>query len=136
MLTSSCCGFAANGADKPGASQFVLNSCNIRAAANATVAPGAYALGRPWGPFASVVFQNTSMSAAIRPAGWSVWEPNDPRTDNVNFAEFNNSGPGAAGERAAFARKLDAPVGLASVLTGDFKGKGYFDAAYFDPGHL
>lgn len=132
MLTGSD---SANGAEKAGASRFVFNRCDIRAARNATVLQGAYSLGRPWGPFASVVFQNTSMSDVVSKAGWSVWKPNDQRVDNVAFGEYGNTGPGALGERARFSTKLSAPVDLPSVLAGDYKGKGYFDAGYFATGY-
>lgn len=30
-------------------------------------------LGRPWGPFARVVFAYTYMDACIKPAGWDNW---------------------------------------------------------------
>ena len=133
MLTSSC---AANGAEKPGASRFVFNKCDIKASRNATVPKGACSLGRPWRPFASVVFQNTFMSTIINKAGWSVWEPNDRRTDNVTFAEYGNTGPGASEERAPFSRHLSAPLDLQSVLTSDYKLRGYFDASYFGAGFL
>ena len=38
------------------------------------------------------------------------------RTDHVTFAEYNNSGDGAAGSRASFSTKLSAPVSINTVL--------------------
>ena len=28
---------------------------------------------------------------------WSIWDPGDPRTDNVFLAEYNSFGPGVVG---------------------------------------
>ncbi|KAI0690978.1 pectin lyase-like protein [Cytidiella melzeri] len=79
-------------------------------------------LGRPWRDFARVVFQNSVLGSNVPPAGWSVWNtrrvwhPRSPLTDHVTFAEYNNSGVGAAGPRASFATKLSAPVSITTVL--------------------
>ena len=65
----------ANGRDSSSnPSYYVFNSCNIAAASGNSVPNGAYYLGRPWGQYARVVFQKTSMSAVINSAGWSVWK--------------------------------------------------------------
>jgi pectin methylesterase-like acyl-CoA thioesterase len=53
-------------------------------------------LGRPWRPFATVVFLNTWMDAHIVPAGWREWHPVE--TDylpTVTYVEYQSSGPGA-----------------------------------------
>lgn len=61
---------------------------------------GSAYMGRPWGKYARVVFQNSYMSDVINPAGWVGWNvPLDPRTDFIEFQEFNNSGPGSIGKR-------------------------------------
>jgi len=52
------------------------------------------ALGRPWRPYARVVYIHTDLPATIVPAGWNNWG----RTSNEKtayFAEFGNKGPGA-----------------------------------------
>ncbi|KAK8085729.1 pectinesterase [Apiospora hydei] len=120
----------ANGASKSGASEYVFNNCNVAAAAGNTVANGAYYLGRPWGAYAQVVFQKTSLSSVINAAGWSVWNQNDERTGGVMFGEFGNTGAGAPGSRAKFAKKLSGAVEVASILGTGYEKKGYFDAAY------
>lgn len=56
-------------------------------------------MGRPWRDRARVVFQNTSLSAVINPAGWSVWSTSDVNTEFVYFREFKNTGTGASGTR-------------------------------------
>ncbi|THG92697.1 hypothetical protein EW026_g8297, partial [Hermanssonia centrifuga] len=39
-----------------------------------------------------------------------------PQTDNVTFAEYNNTGDGSTGVRASFATKLTAPVSISTVI--------------------
>lgn len=78
-------------------------------------------LGRPWRPHASTVFINTWMGPHIKPEGWDNWRnPDNERT--ARYGEFGSSGPGAAGERAAWARKLNAAeaaeLTVRSVLAG------------------
>jgi len=81
---------------------FVFSNCKITGAA----ADVKTYLGRPWRPYASVLFLNTSMSEVVRPAGWHNW--NFPeREKTVRYAEFNSSGPGAnPGRRVAWAHSL------------------------------
>jgi pectinesterase len=79
-------------------------------------------LGRPWRPYADVVFLNTQMSAVVRPAGWHNW--NQPEREKTSrFVEFGSYGPGAnTPARAAWSKTLPAPeateVGPESVLSG------------------
>jgi polygalacturonase len=73
-------------------SAFVFHDCRLVAA------PGVenVYLGRPWRPYATVVFLNTWMDAQIVPAGWREWHPGE--TDylpTVSYAEYHSSGPGA-----------------------------------------
>jgi polygalacturonase len=85
-------------------SGFVFQRCRL------TAAPGVTNvwLGRPWRPFASVVFLNTEMGAHINAAGWREWHPGETHYMNtVSYAEFQNSGPGAhPAEREAHTKKL------------------------------
>ncbi|KAH9825079.1 pectin lyase fold/virulence factor [Melampsora americana] len=76
---------------------FLFNRANI---ISVGAQPATAFLGRPWGVFARVGFQNSYMSDVINPAGWVGWNvPEDPRTDFISFQEFNNTGPGAIGKR-------------------------------------
>ena len=53
-------------------------------------------LGRPWRPYAAVVFLNTEMGAHISPAGWHEWHAGETHyLDTAYYAEYNSSGPGA-----------------------------------------
>lgn len=55
-------------------------------------------LGRPWRPYANVIFVNTWMDRHIRPEGWHNW--NDPsREQTSRYAEYGSTGPGAAADR-------------------------------------
>jgi pectin methylesterase-like acyl-CoA thioesterase len=71
---------------------FVFNHCKLTADPGVT---GVW-LGRPWRPYASVVFLNTEMGDHITPAGWREWHPGETHYLNtVFYAEYASSGPGA-----------------------------------------
>jgi polygalacturonase len=73
-------------------SGFVFNHCKL------TAEPGVAHvwLGRPWRPYATVIFLNTEMGDHIEPAGWREWHPGETKyMETVFYAEFNSSGPGA-----------------------------------------
>src|SRR6266404_1180700 len=69
---------------------FVFSNCEITGESGSV---RTY-LGRPWRPFASVVFLNTEMSATVRPVGWNNWSQPE-REKTARYAEFNSTGPGA-----------------------------------------
>jgi polygalacturonase len=74
-------------------SGFVLNRCKLTAGADVT--KPVY-LGRPWRPYATVIYLNTEMGAHIDPAGWREWHPGETHSiETVFYAEFNSTGPGA-----------------------------------------
>ncbi|PNS14545.1 hypothetical protein CAC42_3831 [Sphaceloma murrayae] len=110
---------------------YVLDRCNIAAAAGNTVPNGAYYLGRPWREFARVTVQNTAMTSVINAAGWRAWNSGDTRTSNVVFQEVGNTGAGASGTRASFAKKISSPVAITQIL-----GSGYASASYVDKAYL
>lgn len=69
--------------------------------------PGIF-LGRPWRPWARVVFMRTELPSEIRSEGWDNWgkESNEKTTW---FGEFANTGAGAAtSSRVAWAHQLTA----------------------------
>lgn len=54
-------------------------------------------LGRPWRPYASVLYAYTEMGRHIAPAGWREWHPGETHyLDTVNYAEIGSTGPGGA----------------------------------------
>jgi polygalacturonase len=104
-------------------SGFVFNHCTL------TAAPGAENiwLGRPWRPYAKVIFLNTKMGAHILPAGWREWHPGETHSiDTVYYAEYNSTGPGAhVGERDPHTKLLTA------AEAAQFETKTFFDG--WDP---
>ena len=112
----------ANGRDSASnPSYYVIHQSTVAARSGDTVKAGAYYLGRPWRNYARVVFQKTSLSGVVNAAGWKSWNTGDERTDHVEFGEYGNTGDGAAGTRASFAKKLSAAVGISTVLRSDYK---------------
>ena len=89
---------------------FVFSNCKI------TGEPGVQTyLGRPWRPFANVIFLKTEMSEVVRPAGWHNWNAPD-REKTARYAEFASSGPGGKRtQRVAWARQLNK--GSARAMT-------------------
>ena len=72
-------------------------------------------LGRPYSAFAKVTIKNSYLDAVVNPSGWEPWSPTDPRTSNVTFVEYHNTGPGNWENNAA-AREA---VGFANLATED-----------------
>lgn len=74
-------------------SGFVIDHCKL------TADPGVTApvfLGRPWRPYATVVYLDTEMDDKVSPAGWREWHPGETHSiDTAFYAEFNSSGAGA-----------------------------------------
>ena len=74
-------------------SGFVISNSKLTADPGVT---GNVYLGRPWRPYARVIFLNTEMGAKIDPAGWREWHPGETHSlETVYYAEFNSTGEGA-----------------------------------------
>ena len=72
---------------------FVFDDCKLTAREGVS----RVYLGRPWRPYARVVFLCTKMGAHIDPAGWHEWHPGETHSlDTSYYAEFASSGPGAS----------------------------------------
>jgi polygalacturonase len=88
-------------------SGFVFNHCIL------TAAPGVEHvwLGRPWRPYATVIFLNTEMGPHILPEGWREWHPGETHSiETADYAEYNSTGPGAhQGERDPHTKLLIKP---------------------------
>ncbi|KAI8629231.1 carbohydrate esterase family 8 protein [Xylariaceae sp. FL1651] len=120
----------ANGRDSStNPSYYLFNNCDVAAAAGESVSSGSYYLGRPWRTYARVVFQSTSLSSVINPAGWSEWNGS---TDvaNIYYAEYANTGSGASGTRVSWSKKLSSPVSMATVLGSGYTSGLWYDASY------
>ena len=74
-------------------SGFVIDHCKLTADPGVT---GPIFLGRPWRPYATVIYMHTEMDDKIDPAGWREWHPGDTHSlDTAFYAEFDSTGPGA-----------------------------------------
>lgn len=84
-------------------------------------------LGRPWRPFARVVFLRTEMSAAVRPEGWHNW--NKPDAEKTSFyAEFASTGPGASpATRVSWSHPLTAKEADAFTLPAVLGGTDHWN---------
>ena len=104
-------------------SGFVFNHCTLTAAPDAEN----IWLGRPWRPYAKVVFLNTEMGAHILPGGWREWHPGETHSiETVYYAEYNSTGPGAhSGERDPHTKLLTA------ADAAEFETKAFFNG--WDP---
>jgi len=90
-------------------------------------------LGRPWMDFAKVIFKNTVINTPLNNTIWSIWNVDEPNTDNAFFAEFNSTGPGVADAmRPSFSTLLTstqaAAYNIASTVGSDYTT--WVDAAY------
>ena len=130
MLSASLGFIVASGRTSSEAGYYVLDHCSIAAKSGASVPKGAYYLGRPWGNYARVAVQSTTISNVVNADGWHIWNTGDERTDHVSFGEYGNTGDGAAGNRK-FGTKLSNPVAITDVL-----GSGYASAVYVDKAYL
>jgi PelA/Pel-15E family pectate lyase len=83
---------------------FVFYRCRLT---GANAGSGVY-LGRPWRPYARVVFIECWLGAHIKPEGWDNWR--DPaREKTAWFGEYKSNGPGAnPNARVAWSRQLTA----------------------------
>jgi pectin methylesterase-like acyl-CoA thioesterase len=87
-------------------SAYVFNHCKL------TAYPGVQGvwLGRPWRPYATVIFLNTEMGEHIEAGGWREWHPGETKSlETAYYAEYNSTGPGAqAGQRDPHGKILSA----------------------------
>ncbi|KAG7383252.1 hypothetical protein PHYPSEUDO_003875 [Phytophthora pseudosyringae] len=105
---------------------YVFNRARVfgKSGVNSTV------LGRPWRPFAKVIWQNSELGDVVKPEGWARWDATSS-TDKIVFKEFNNSGPGAVtANRVAFSGQLDKPVAITEVLGEGYETEWWVDATY------
>ncbi len=80
-------------------------------------------LGRPWRPYANIVFINTEMDSHILPAGWSAWNKNDNHKTSF-YAEYGSKGPGGSPlARIPWSKQLSKKEVKAYTLIKIFSGK-------------
>lgn len=130
VLAKSYGTITASGRTSADSSYYVFNKATVAAAPGQTVTAGSYYLGRPWGDYARVAFQYSSLSAVINSAGWHIWNTGDERTDHVTLAEYKNTGTGAAGTRASFASTLSEALVINDILGSSYASASYVDTSY------
>lgn len=90
-------------------SGYVFDSCYVTYTASYGSSFGLSYLGRPYNNYSTAIYMNSYIDKHINAAGWNVWSTTNPQTSNVNFGEYNNTGPGswqAGTARASFAANL------------------------------
>nr|ACO54875.1 pectin methylesterase [Phytophthora capsici] len=109
-------------------SEYVFNNARVFSS-NASVNGTAF-LGRPWYPYARVVFQNSKLGDVINPQVWQQWNKNN-NTANVYFKEYNNHGRGAnTSQRVSFSGQLDAPVDITDILLSNYTSEWWVDTKF------
>ncbi len=111
-------GIAITAASTPQESPFgyVFSHCKISAPAGAAWKTH---LGRPWRPYASVIYLHTEMAEVIEAAGWNNWnKPDKPDNEKTaRYAESGSSGPGAnSASRVAWSKTLNEAQARAVTL--------------------
>ncbi|KAI2635016.1 family 8 carbohydrate esterase [Xylaria nigripes] len=120
----------ANGRDSSSnPSYYLFNNCDVAAASDESVPNGSFYLGRPWRPYARVVFQGTSLSSVINGAGWHDWNGSTD-VDNILYAEYANTGPGASGTRVSWSQKLSTGISETTVLGDEYSSGDWYDSSY------
>eukprot|EP00253_Pinus_taeda_P017179 PITA_17179 len=91
-------------------SGFVFLNCKL-------TGKGLMYLGRPWGPYSTVIFANTYMDDIIFPEGWVDWPGQQGRERTVTYAEFQSSGPGGEEKgRVSWSHEITSPDQIAPYL--------------------
>jgi pectinesterase len=81
---------------------YVFRNCTITGDAP----ENSFLLGRPWRPYAKVVFIQCSLDKLIRESGWDNWR-NPENEKTAYYAEYQNTGPGfKPSGRVSWSRQL------------------------------
>lgn len=84
-------------------------------------------LGRPWRPYAKVVYIRTVMGPHIVPVAWDNWR-NPENEKTAFFAEYQSSGPGAnVSGRAPWSHQMTTKEVKQYTLKNIFSGKDGWD---------
>ncbi|XP_020598522.1 pectinesterase 3-like, partial [Phalaenopsis equestris] len=84
-------------------------------------------LGRPWKNYSTTVFMRSEIGSVVDPAGWLAWLPGVPPPDTIDYAEYENTGPGASvagrvkwvGYRPAMSADEASKFAVAALLGGE-----------------
>lgn len=91
---------------------YVFNECVLTGDTSIHTA----SLGRPWRPYAAVIFMHSFIGGHIRSEGWSTWNNNDNHKTS-RYAEYENYGPSAdPSKRVPWSRQLTAEQAAAITI--------------------
>lgn len=97
---------------------YVFNKCKIKGDASAN----SFYLGRPWRPYAKVVYLNCELPDFIRPEGWNNWGK-ESNEKTAYYAEYKSTGKGADPKsRVNWAHQLTDEEYKAYILENVFRG--------------
>ncbi len=104
---------------------YVFSHCRLLGAPDAPAR--SFYLGRPWRPYAKVVYLACELGAVVQPAGWDEWGK-ESNKQTATYAEYQSSGPGAhPGARVPWSHQLTQAQAeaytRATVLRGWQPGK-------------
>lgn len=101
---------------------YVFSKCKLTA--EPSLAKNKVYLGRPWRPYANVVFINCDMGAHIRPEGWHNWGKVE-NEKTAFYAEYQSKGKGyQKDKRVGWAKELtdlEASEYTKKKVLGDWK---------------
>lgn len=99
---------------------YVFLNCKL----TGNAANGSFLLGRPWRPFAKVVYINCFLDQQVRAEGWDNWGKVENEKTTF-YAEYKSYGPGAASDkRVGWSHQLSAAEATqytVSNVLGDWK---------------
>lgn len=101
---------------------YVFNRCRLSADEGVTKVY----LGRPWRPYAYTLFMNCELGSHIVAAGWHNWN-NADNERTARYLEYNNSGPGANGQRVSWSHTLSKKEAAAITPEVVFAQKSRWD---------
>ena len=96
---------------------YVFSNCRLTG--DAPVA--SFYLGRPWRPFAKVVFMNSRLGPQIRPEGWNNWGK-ESNEKTAYYAEYKNKGASNPSARVPWSHQLTDAEAKQYTLSNIFNG--------------
>ncbi|WP_374165806.1 pectinesterase family protein [Arcticibacter sp. MXS-1] len=97
---------------------YVFMNCRLKGDAEENT----FYLGRPWRPYAKVVFLNCELGKQIRQEGWHNWGK-ESNEKTAYYAEYNNKGPGFKPKaRVAWSHQLTKEEAKEYTIEKIFRG--------------
>ena len=97
---------------------FVFNDCTLTG--DSTL--HAVSLGRPWRPYASVVYMHCFIGQQVKSDGWSNWNKTESYK-TARYAEYQNYGPGgSSAKRVSWSKQLSYSEASQITIKNVFPG--------------